>query len=1066
MKSLLLLPLLVLPAAGEDEDRLKTADLKKLADPATRAEEVAKLADCDGKKRFLTDYRLHDAPAADGKESLTVLTAGYDHDFERRLPSYLSGYETKDPEDLFGIKKDSRFASLRSSILKPELSLIEDHALLVFDAEGNEIRPFDGNNFISTGYLYDFNRDGVLKRADHTNHGVKAAPDDDIQVFNLVTVERKPRTLLSVAYNWHPDTAADANEWGFTCFDEEGDGIVEIAFGPKYAASEKEQRQFVFRWNADTRSYSAGLIHPRSHIRVLHPDEDLEALAKAGGLNYELIGESPDSSPDEKPRPSQAPYAFKSLKDSGDGELFAFFRGKERKDFFDEPDDGVPNQLPDGFWKMTPKEAALAFVEANRTPSHRTTWMLAIDDRDGIAPPKSGWFVHDWTSSGCYSLSTHLFALRFGKEKSWLLATDYNSNGVVGANPLADQPGYSARVIPLEGNEASFLAETLFWLDRVRAYAPAGGKNDRSSGGSTADGHASLHLLTSGSTPRKIGSETVWAGGSISGRWNGAYSTEICINLAEYLLDTALSEHLGPRWQVGPEIDRRSLATPLEDRLKPRLDDDARARLAANIRDAFARHWADPLPATALAELVRSIGEEALVDLLPELERLQSSLDKANAEDAEFEALRKRFSFDHFGNAERDEPTDHPKDYERYKTLMDKRAMDPGPVLRDPLADSIKRLQIAGDQKRLVKEADGNGPSARWALDRLRKSYPLAWEDFLILRFRDGNLEDRRNLFATLAAARPEAAKNLVVLLSPQETADLLNEVVKFETTADPERVLTRVPALIDLVRDRKGDFIRRGEAMQLLGNLKLTEEHVKEFRPLLLAELKNPQHYKDMPGMNTISPAVDALSRLPGAEQDLDAIVDMDRASRSGFETSLETTIRLTEKRPDRKPRLTALIKPCFKSHPGMMNDVFIAALALDLEALAPDIAAFASESPTMEDGDGANYSGGHFKGPAGERYHIAREITALWNEKDPATLARMWIAFVANRPGDFGEYQRDAAVAKFLREKAATAIGQLPPEERQKQIDAVLSTLPKGYKRESAEKVLSSIETMVAAK
>jgi hypothetical protein len=618
----------------------------------------------------------------------------------------------------------------------------------------------------------------------------------------------------------------------------------------------------------------------------------------------------------------------------------------------------------------------------------------------------------------------------------------------------------------LEQNEATFLAGTLFWLDRVRSYAPAGMKNDRTLGMSSADGHASLHLLTGGSAPREIGSQTVWAMGSISGHWDSAYSPKICINLAEHLLDTALSEHLGPRWQVGPEIDRRSLATSLEDRLKPRLDDEARARLAANIREAFARHWSDPLPATALVELVRSVGEEALLDLLPDLERLQSSLGKPTAEDAEFEALQKRFSFDHFGNARRDEPSDHPKDYARYEALMEKRTMEPGPALRKPLADSIKRLQIAGDQKRLVKEAKGKGPGARWALDRLRKIYPQAWEDFLILGFRDANPDDRRNLFATLAAARPEAAKGLVFLMSPREISALLNEVVRFETTADPESALTRVPALIDFVRDREGEFTRRGEAMLLLANLKLAEEQVKELRPLLLAELKNPQHHPNMPSMSTLSSAVDALSRLPGAEQDLDAIIGMDRASAFGFETGLETTLRLTRTRPDRKLRLEAFIKPCFKSHPGMMDNVFIAALALDLDTLAPDIAAFATESPAVEDGDGANYSGGSFKGPAGERYHIAREITALWSEQDPGTLSRMWIAFVASRNFHFGEHRKDSAVAKLLQEKAAAAFSQLSPEERRKQIDAALAALPEGYERKRAAEVLAAIEATLVAR
>jgi hypothetical protein len=171
---------------------------------------------------------------------------------------------------------------------------------------------------------------------------------------------------------------------------------------------------------------------------------------------------------------------------------------------------------------------------------------------------------------------------------------------------------------------------------------------------------------------------------------------------------------------------------------------------------------------------------------------------------------------------------------------------------------------------------------------------------------------------------------------------------------------------------------------MRLLGSMQLDPPVAAELLPLLLAEIKDPQK-GEYPGAHTSAAAIDALSRLPGAARHLDEIVAITEGGYNGFDSGVDALLRLTRDLPDRKSRLEAFVRPRLKEHDGMMNDVFITALALDLRGLAPDIAALASESPAVQDGDAAEYGGGSFKGPAGQRYHIAREITALWNEPDP---------------------------------------------------------------------------------
>ena len=87
MKRILLLPLLITAASGEDGDDLKQADLAKLLDPAACPGEAARLADCDGKERLLTSFRLHRAPQKDAGGELLVLAAAYDYHFESSIGS-------------------------------------------------------------------------------------------------------------------------------------------------------------------------------------------------------------------------------------------------------------------------------------------------------------------------------------------------------------------------------------------------------------------------------------------------------------------------------------------------------------------------------------------------------------------------------------------------------------------------------------------------------------------------------------------------------------------------------------------------------------------------------------------------------------------------------------------------------------------------------------------------------------------------------------------------------------------------------------------------------------------
>ncbi len=1026
-------------AHGKDD--LAHVDLAKLHHPATALEIIKPLILPDEEWQ-LTGYVLLKAPQRDGKPPLHVLCAARDY-----ISSYKSSdeYESEDDSALFGKQEESVF-----SRTEPSLVPIRDSGLFVFDENGDEIRPFGGNNYIDEGYVCDFDRDGILDRADSTNYGLDEAPKHNIQGFDLESVEPNPRSLLRVIYNWHPDSADDANDWTFVCFDKNDDGFPEIAFGP-LDENGKIRPEIVFEWDAETNSYSAGKLPEKAHVHVMREGETLKSIAANGGLGYPLvkdIGTFP--SVVDKRRD----YVFKSLADRPIDEIAAFFNGTARRDHFDGAVGSFPDTLPENFLSMQPKKAAMALAEANRNPTHREQYRLAVDDLNGATPPPAGWADYNWVSSGCYSLSSESYVVRFGTPDPVLIAYGYNSIGVVGRNPYADQPANSARLIKLSEEQATFLAETTYWLDRIRSKRLVPDDGSYGGSGSTADGFGSFNLYPENGAPREIASGTDWATSSISGCWTREYDRTVFINLTGLLFRKCIPQMLGDRWENGTGIEKQSLTTPTEDRLADRVGDQAREKLAEDFSSILELHSDSPLPPEVIARLCSAAGDEALVSLLPDLKKLHTSLPAPGKEDREFEKLRKRFARDHFGDFLEDQPDEHKNAYARYNELLEKRKFDFSAVVREELESAIGKLRLASDSAQLKQEIIDEGPNAQWALSLLRRNEPDTWAILVSANFSKADKEGKRTIFSILAAGHPPAAAQLLANLDAGEIQALILEIASYRQKHAAQDFPESIPPLIALAADRKVDIYRRGAAMETLSEAKLTDPQLRELTEILIAEIRDPE--KSEYGSSTLGSALEALVALPDPAQHLDLISNLADLPGNAFPEGFRALEAMTRHNPARERILSDFLRTQFVQSHGMMNDHFAMALIYDIRILTPEIAKFASEKPDQEDGDGANYSGGNFKSPIGSRYHIAREITALWSENDPATLAKMWIAFVSAHPSYF-DPERETGPARELAEKH---IRVLPTAECRIAMHEIFTEFPRSEYYPATREWLRTIE------
>ena len=495
---------------------------------------------------------------------------------------------------------------------------------------------------------------------------------------------------------------------------------------------------------------------------------------------------------------------------------------------------------------------------------------------------------------------------------------------------------------------------------------------------------------------------------------------------------------LGDRWNVAPEIGHHSLTTSTKERLAPRVDRDARQQLSETFSAILEGHEKDPVPAHALQALALAAGDEALVELLPALQKLSAALPPEAEEDREFAALEKRFAQDHFGNPLADEPEEHKKAYARLQELRDKREFLPSAILRKPLSGTIARLRLVEKPSDLMNAAANDPARSNWALTQLRRVDPEAWSVIVASQFRDADTQSRRVIFGTLAAGNSDAAKRVVAGIDSAERLELIIEIARFHRRNDKASLAGDLPVLMTLVRDSAQDYIRRGEAMEILSEADLPPAMLEDLVSLLADEIGNPQ--KGQYGMSTLNHAVLALARISQSTEHLERIMSTPQVVKEAFNAGFEAILRMTGDREDRKQLLADFIRPRFSESDGMMNDLFLKALTHDLRELAPEIAAFASESPAVPDGDAANYSGGRFKTPIGQRYHIAREITALGSEGDPITVSRMWPFFIAAHASSFDPERGDPS----LRELAAKQIRNLAADQRRKAIKTAVTLIP----------------------
>lgn len=716
---------------------------------------------------------------------------------------------------------------------------------------------------------------------------------------------------------------------------------------------------------------------------------------------------------------SPAPYHFVSLRNCSDDQIARFMSGAKRVDSFHE--EGSPDSnFPEPLWKTDPKTAALAFAEANRSPTHRKNFQLWVDSNPSLTAPDAGWLVFDDFSGQT--------VLRFGVGQPFLLHAATSSLGMA-SNRYVDGEKHEQQLIPLSSDEARFLAHTSFWLEHLKSM-PTNKNYHPSSIHSSHESFGTLEWEIDKQGHHQI-QGTLW--GAIADRWRGDYNEEAQVNLAHYLLSEALPKHLGKRWEKPTRITYDSHNLPLAERLKPQNDPASQAKLTQIILTALARHETEPLPAKGLIALASCAGDAGLIATLPAWESLNAKLPPPTADEIEFTTLNAQFRFTYPAPTDPDER----KKWQRHEALETALKHDFLTQVRPPLTQAIRQLHSIGQPARLRELAESKDDSAMWALRQLYQLQPDAYAEVLIRRFSTDDPRFRRSTFETLANVNPAAAGRLRDSLTDNEQAELLFEITDFERSDDPSRAQTRVSALLKIVEQPTEKILANGnpspsqrrEAITQLAKLPLNPADQKRFEGLLVNELLFPETL-EIYGKCAISAAADAIVVQPNPDRFWDALYAAASAESGHFEfhslIDALTTLALAKPQPQLS-QIAELLRPRLRKHEGQIERLFPVIHALDLQSLKREIEFLATSGPIVADGEVTNSCKNDPDTPCLHRYHSARHISALWQEPDVDTRARMWTALVINSPYDFSG---TGTIPSCLRDRCRSAIAAASPE------------------------------------
>ena len=1031
------------PAAGNSPLAGLTGPelIARLQEANTRLAAFRELARSGGKEKpeELDSAEVISCPQSEGKKPVYVVLTN----FSWRPPyeSRYSGDPNDRPEELFGPRPAAAEVPIASS---GRLAKRSNLVIYAFAGDGSVIHPFGGDNMMEHGIIADLNSDGLIERADLTNYGVEGARF--ARVFEIQVVREKAVPLLAVLYDW-----GDHDDWDYQ-FADANDGTIEIQFGPVIGGGAVKPKA-VFRWDKTRKAYIGPEGKGADHFRVLNIDaaKGLDAWAelnrlKAAGSFFAADPEAKGTSDSGftesirfgtgiasrgKPSPPPPkPYRYASLKGLSNEQLAAYM-GPGKKQYEFEQEQIVKTSIPKEFWTLPPKDAAIAMAEVNRSPEHRKAYRMAIDDRDGQKPPETCWLYYSYRSRRCYITRDSKYFLRVDPNGSYLACSSVGGLGVVFYNVIEAHPVYDLRFLELKYEDARQIAQNIWWMNRIRTLANEGDWGLSGLLMSTADGSGALRITAAEGREVDI-SGTVWAG-AVSERWGDKFGSDTLLNLADYLLQTALPERLGKQWedQARGADESHMVAKAMGFPVGTQPAEANAARVAAERRFEKTRARASQLIGlfspdesrmaySILTDAVGAVGEFAMADLAPSLKALQKAMPPPTGPARTREVVEREWRSEDGNTSMR-----------AWQELM---PLEHGTVqaaareeLREAVELSLHQIEAANEPDVLQAWGQSDKPGWQWAMQRLRQTDKKRYVAALEWWMQESKGKWTRQIFDAIQEIDPQRARELAAQVPATQKGDLTvsaySTLEKAKALADANQ---RIDALIQVALDPKSGWQQRGEAIDLLVPVEAPLSHPDRKIDEALVKLLNPALGDDI--LNFTQAHACAALALRGRLEQFDRITDLLPTLSDGEIDGRVVTalVRLAQTGSgEHRTKLIAVLRPQLKQTRGNIEKTFLFLFALDARQTRAEIEALGTSGPEDYEEEKA-YSYSSIASAVAGHYHGARQVAAVWNEEDPPTRAKLLFAFGLSLGGEC-----EGVALPTIRRQLKDLAGSLPAKD-----------------------------------
>lgn len=687
------------------------------------------------------------------------------------------------------------------------------------------------------------------------------------------------------------------------------------------------------------------------------------------------------SDENKKSKTPKAPYQYKSLNNLSDDEIIKYMGYGKTEPKNQMISDKKKSNILKTFWKLSPKDAAIELVKANTTSFKEPKSYLKSPELMGKEPPTN--CKINYSIDG-HILSSRIIYLCTGSKKSFIHSAIVYQRSY---SPLI-YPEYDLKCIELTEKESKHLRHIVWWLYQLgdENFFKAS-KNIQYIASHEQFGYLSISFGNEFKTSEIKSKISYWS----SYRDDSVvYDHQIFLNILHTLFNYAIPRYLDKRW--ADNNLRYGRDSTIVSRRIPQYTKDDINTLHKTAKDILQLYLSDKLNVSRhiVAKAVNVIGmfslgeSESLINSV--LKKMNFSEDITKEliyVDKKMDELRKISDKRYKEKAKYDK--EFSKKYLYIMKTQEKLNKIYGRLYQEVIL-ALKRLTLSKDLSSILKLACSFDNENAWALKALKRKNHEKYLNALKWRFKNIHDHTLMSIYTELNELIPDSMDKIIAEL-PKDMQKKVNR--------DSLRVLKKVNKIQD-VNIRVDELIKYSFDDK---DWRLRRQAIR-----LLIPSENPFKYKSKKIDHKLLSLLDKEDKLVyvwlsrrGRVEYFEKIKSELLNSKIYFHSKILGFLsHLSQQFPIKlKAKLLKELNSEFNYTKIKLSILFNLIWTADLKSKRKYLEVHSTISPDeAQQYNGSRYAGSQYKSISG-KYHQARKILSLWNEKDDLTRGKLLIAF-----------------------------------------------------------------------